>query len=86
MFAVPTSPLVLNFTPSFVAEITTVSPMLLRSLQMRAYSALGMRMVAEYSVSGMPRCSLSMSISLRLKSATATAAAAVSSVDVVGYM
>ena len=52
-----------------------MSPMLLRSLTMRAYSAAGMVTVALYSVSGMPRCSLSMSISLSSKSDTRSSSA-----------
>lgn len=88
-FALPMSPLVLNFTPSFVTEMSTarggglhqrlqqadghnnrtgeaapVSPIEERSLQMRWNSAELILMVAAYSVSGMPRCSLSMSMSL----------------------
>ena len=45
-----------------------VSPMLVRSLQMRMNSEEGILTTAEYSVSGMPRCSLSMSISFSSKS------------------
>lgn len=45
-----------------------VSPMLARSLQIRWNSFAGMRTTAEYSVSGIPRCSLSMSMSLSSKS------------------
>jgi len=45
-----------------------VSPMLLRSRQMRWNSELGIFTVAAYSVSGIPRCSLSMSINFSSKS------------------
>ena len=43
--------------------------MLLRSLQILINSADGMRTMAWYSESGMPRCSLSMSMSFISKSA-----------------
>lgn len=46
------------------SEQSPVSPMDERSLQMRWNSPEFILMVAEYSVSGMPRCSLSMSMSL----------------------
>uniref|UniRef100_A0A7C9DUG3 Uncharacterized protein n=1 Tax=Opuntia streptacantha TaxID=393608 RepID=A0A7C9DUG3_OPUST len=69
MFAVPISPLVENLTPSLLTEITTVSPILLRSLHILANSADGILIIAWYSASGIPRCSLSMSISFISKSA-----------------
>lgn len=47
-----------------------VSPMELRSRQMRWNSAEGMRTEAAYSVSGMPRFSLLMSMSLSSNSET----------------
>jgi len=43
MFPVPTSPVALNLIPSLVAEMVTESLMVLKSLQMRVNSALGMR-------------------------------------------
>jgi hypothetical protein len=46
-----------------------VSPMLLRSLQILINSEEGMRTMAWYSESGIPRCSLSISISFISKSA-----------------
>lgn len=49
--------------------IIPVSPMLLRSLQILENSEDGMRTMAWYSESGIPRCSLSMSISFISKSA-----------------
>ena len=66
--AVPTSPEVENLMPSFVAEMSTVSPMLVRSRTMRWYSEDGILISAEYSWSGMPRCSDSMDMSFRSKS------------------
>jgi hypothetical protein len=68
MLAWPISPVVANFTPSFDTEIVTVSPMELKSAQIRLNSDEGIFTVAAYSVSGMPRCSESMSISLSSKS------------------
>lgn len=45
-----------------------VSPMVERSRQIRRNSELGIFTTALYSVSGIPRCSLSMSMSLSSKS------------------
>ena len=64
----PPSPDTENVTPSLVALMAQVSPMVDRSRMMRWNSPEDMRTVAMYSVSGMPRCSLSMSISFMLNS------------------
>jgi hypothetical protein len=64
----PRSPTTENLTPSFEHEILTVSPTICRSRVMRWNSDAGILMVAVYSVSGMPRCSLSIAISRSSKS------------------
>ena len=68
MFASPMSPAVENLTPSLVTLMDTVSPMVAKSLQMRWNSTDGILMVTAYSVSGIPKCSLSMSMSFNSKS------------------
>mmetsp|Transcript_38682 Transcript_38682/g.86044 ORF Transcript_38682/g.86044 Transcript_38682/m.86044 type:complete len:233 (-) Transcript_38682:70-768(-) len=68
MLAVPTSPVVENLIPSLVADISTVSPILARSRQMRWYSEDGIFASAAYSWSGIVSWSRSMDISLRSKS------------------
>merc|ERR1719384_443464 len=67
MSPAPISPLTLNLTPCFVAEMVTVSPMADRSRQMRWNSVAGISMTVSYSVSGIPSCSWSMSLSLSSK-------------------
>ena len=68
MFASPMSPAVENLTLSLVTLMDTVSPMVAKSLQMRWNSTDGILMVTAYSVSGIPKCSLSMSMSFNSKS------------------
>lgn len=62
------SPLTENFRPSFVTHIVTDSPKLLKSRHTRANSPDGIFMMALYSVSGMPTCSLSISVSFMANS------------------
>ena len=66
--ASPISPSVENVTPSFVIVILTLSPTFDKSRQMRANSLEDNFTTASYSVSGIPKCSVSMSISLRSNS------------------
>ena len=60
-----------NLTESLFAEMTTDSPMVVRSRQMRMNSLEGILTTAAYSVSGMPRCSESMSINCKDRSGLA---------------
>lgn len=62
------SPLTENLRPSLVTHIVTDSPKLLRFWQTRANSAEGIFIIALYSVSGIPTCSLSISISFMANS------------------
>lgn len=61
----PTSPDTVNFTASFEVSISTVSEIELNSLQIRENSPEDISIMEEYSVSGIPRDSLSKLIRLR---------------------
>ena len=55
----PRSPLAENRAPSFVQQIMTESPRILKSRQILLNSALGILITHAYSVSGIPKCSVS---------------------------
>jgi len=63
MLQLPMSPSIENLTAFLGAEMVIVSPMVDRSRMMRWNSVADILIEALYSVSGMPRCSLSMSMS-----------------------
>ena len=68
MFPEPISPVTENLTASFATAIVTVSPRIERSRQIFWNSPEGMVTSELYSVSGMPRCSLSITMSIISKS------------------